>query len=72
MEHFKGIETVNIDDNGRFKYILIKLESNKEEKFVIRGALSADYHGLNMLIYILSNIKKYLKIYINICLKFLS
>ena len=34
-----------IDSQGRFKYILIKLSSNGQEKHVVRGYAWAEYHG---------------------------
>ena len=41
----KDISDVSIDAKGRFKYILIKLNLNDEEKFIVRGFSWADYHG---------------------------
>ena len=42
----KDISNVNIDSNGRFKYILIKIKSNGIEKFVVRGHAWAEFHGI--------------------------
>lgn len=41
------IEDVEIDDFGRFKYILIKASLNDQHKFLVRGFAWASYHGLN-------------------------
>ncbi len=45
-----SIDDVRIDSSGRFKYILIKVSKNGEEKYVVRGYAWAEYHG-NFLIY---------------------
>jgi hypothetical protein len=45
------IETVKIDLTGRFKYILIKITSDKEEKYILRGFSWAEYHGIKIFIY---------------------
>lgn len=39
------ISDVNIDDSGRFKYILIRVSKNGEEKHVVRGYKWAEYHA---------------------------
>lgn len=39
------IETVKID-SGRFKYILIKVVSDNQQKYVLRGFNWAEYHGI--------------------------
>ena len=43
---FSDIPNVKIDSKGRFKYILIKLNSNGIEKFVVRGHAWAEFHGI--------------------------
>ena len=40
-----SFESVSIDPNGRFKYILIKLKHNNQEKYLVRGYKWAEYHG---------------------------
>ena len=40
-------ENVIIDPSGRYKYILIRLEQNGQEKYVVRGHGWAEYHGRN-------------------------
>ncbi|KAI7684943.1 14 kDa phosphohistidine phosphatase [Sarcoptes scabiei] len=39
------IEDVEIDDFGRFKYILIKASLNDQHKFLVRGFAWASYHA---------------------------
>ena len=41
------IKNVDIDPAGRYKYILIRLKLNNEEKYVVRGHGWAEYHGKN-------------------------
>ena len=43
-----SISNVNIDPAGRYKYILIKLSHNNEEKYVVRGFAWAGYHGIEL------------------------
>ena len=40
-----GINDVDIDSTGRFKYILIKLRNKNQEKTIVRGYAWAEYHG---------------------------
>ena len=43
-----GIKDVDIDKNGKFKYILIKVHDpdiDREFKFIVRGTSKANYHG---------------------------
>lgn len=44
-----AIEEVNIEQNGTFKYILIRLsrtsEGKVEDKVIVRGFQWAEYHG---------------------------
>lgn len=43
----ENIANVDIDASGRFKYILIKIKSVNNEKYVVRGYAWAEYHGKN-------------------------
>jgi hypothetical protein len=43
-----SIDDVRID-SGRFKYILIKVSKNGEEKYVVRGYAWAEYHGIYLI-----------------------
>lgn len=40
------ISDVDIDDNGRFKYILVKIKQGSEQKYIVRGYSRAAYHGI--------------------------
>ena len=42
-----AIADVDIDSNGRFKYILVKVmdEINNSSKHIVRGYEWAEYHG---------------------------
>lgn len=43
------IHDVEIDKNGKFKYILIKVhdpDKDREFKFIVRGTSKASYHGM--------------------------
>lgn len=44
-EPLLDIPDVHIDQGGRFKYILIKIGTKNEEKYVVRGYAWAEYHG---------------------------
>ena len=59
-----SIDDVRID-SGRFKYILIKVSKNGEEKYVVRGYAWAEYHGnltkFNNLIFRNNNFSLYIK-----------
>jgi hypothetical protein len=39
------IKDVEISEQGRFKYILIKVKSKDDEKIILRGFEWAGYHG---------------------------
>lgn len=43
------IPNVEIDNRGRYKYILIKIidqnDSSNQSKYVVRGGRTFDYHG---------------------------
>lgn len=39
------VPEVEIDPSGRFKYIQIKLTQNGESKYIVRGTITAEYHG---------------------------
>jgi len=46
--HLDEVEDVDIDANGRFKYVLIKLyhpDSEENYKYIVRGYKWAGYHG---------------------------
>ena len=40
-----AVSNVDIDSNGRFKYVLIKLYIENESKTIVRGYGWAEYHG---------------------------
>ncbi|RNA41290.1 14 kDa phosphohistidine phosphatase-like [Brachionus plicatilis] len=40
-----NIANVDIDESGRFKYILIKVKSSENEKYVVRGYAWAEFHA---------------------------
>ena len=40
------VEDVNIEANGTFKYILIKLTGGGKTKTIVRGYNWAEYHGM--------------------------
>ena len=43
-----SVEDVDIDESGRFKYILVKvwpLDDEKTFKYIVRGYKWAEYHG---------------------------
>ena len=44
---FSSIPNVDIDESGRFKYVLIKVYSGHGEnsKYIVRGYSWADFHG---------------------------
>lgn len=51
----EGVDFVDIDSNGTFKYILIKLTNRKSEgsaskgsKLIVRGYSWAGYHGMTL------------------------
>ena len=46
MSSIEEIPEVEIDANGRFKYILIRMNQNGKEKLVVRGFAWAEYHGI--------------------------
>ncbi|XP_046860566.1 14 kDa phosphohistidine phosphatase-like [Xenia sp. Carnegie-2017] len=39
------ISDVDIDGNGRFKYILVKIKQGSEQKYIVRGYSRAAYHA---------------------------
>ena len=48
MESFKTIPNVDIDGDGRFKYVLIKVYNKPDNvnfKYIVRGNKRAGYHG---------------------------
>lgn len=46
------IPDVDIDDKGRYKYILIKVtdqnDSSNQSKYVVRGGQRFDFHGKHL------------------------
>ena len=46
-DKFNAIPDVDLDPDGRFKYVLIKVYSGKgdEYKYIVRGYTWADFHG---------------------------
>ena len=45
----KAISDVNIEKNGKFKYILLKVHDpakEREFKHIVRGSSKAEYHGM--------------------------
>ena len=47
-EKFKAVPDVDIDPDGRFKYVLIKVYSGQGDDFkhIVRGYTWAGYHGM--------------------------
>ena len=42
----EAVSSVDIDDNGTFKYILIKLHTDDDKfKYIVRGYDRHEYHG---------------------------
>ena len=39
------VQNVDIDNSGRFKYILVKVIDGSNHKHVVRGYSRAEYHG---------------------------
>lgn len=67
-----NVPDVDIDDNGRFKYILINVQDkvNKASKQIVRGYARAQWHGEfikthihNIFYYIMDIILEYLTFY---------
>ena len=69
MSSLVEVEDVKIDPNGRFKYILIHLKHNNQEKFVVRGFKWAEYHGIYVKNYNFKRIIEIKTIYILILIK---
>ena len=44
-EKLLSIEDVDIDESGKFKYILIKVSAGSKSKFIVRGFDWAEFHG---------------------------
>lgn len=40
-----AVLNVDIDDSGRFKYVLVNCYLGEKSKFVVRGYSWAEYHG---------------------------
>mgnify|MGYP000123688926 FL=1 len=45
VTNIDDLPDVDIDSNGRFKYILIKVIDDDKSKFLVRGYKWAAYHG---------------------------
>lgn len=39
------VPSVDIDESGRFKYILVKIMHDDQHKYIVRGYGRAAYHG---------------------------
>ena len=42
---FDQVEDVDIESDGLFKYILVKIKDGNYEKYIVRGYERAAYHG---------------------------
>lgn len=40
-----AVPSVDIDPNGQFKYILVKITHGSHHKYIVRGYARAGYHG---------------------------
>ena len=40
-----AVDEVDIDNSGKFKYVLIKVTAGSHSKFVVRGFDWAEFHG---------------------------
>ena len=49
-----AVSNVDIDDSGRFKYVLIKCYLGEKTKDVVRGYSWAEYHGIFLKKYLLA------------------
>ena len=49
-----AVSNVDVDESGRFKYVLIKCYIGESTKCVVRGYSWAEYHGMFILVYLLS------------------
>lgn len=62
MSALAKIPDVNIDNRGRYKYILVKVvdqnDSSNQSKYVVRGGRAFEYHGKHILIFILFIIER--------------
>ena len=38
-------DSVSIDPSGRYKYVLIRLRQNGQERYLVRGFAWGEYHG---------------------------
>ena len=45
-EKFASVQEVDIDDSGKFKYILIRIFAESASKFIVRGYDWAEFHGM--------------------------
>ena len=44
-EKLSSIEEVDIDESGKFKYILIRVTAGSKSKLIVRGFDWAEFHG---------------------------
>lgn len=58
MSALAKIPDVNIDNRGRYKYILVKVydqnDSSNQSKYVVRGGRAFEYHGKLILFFFFS------------------
>ena len=45
QEKLEAVDEVDIDESGKFKYILIKISDGKNSRIIVRGYDWAEYHG---------------------------
>ena len=45
-EKFASVNEVDIDESGKFKYILIRIFAGSASKFIVRGYDWAEFHGM--------------------------
>lgn len=41
-----AVSYVDIDESGKFKYVLVKLYINDKSKYIVRGFKWGEYHGM--------------------------
>ena len=46
-DKFSSVQEVDIDESGKFKYILIKVFAGSDSKFIVRGYDWAEFHGMD-------------------------
>ncbi len=45
QQKLEAVNSVDIDESGTFKYVLIKITDGQNSKFVVRGFDWAEFHG---------------------------